>query len=428
MANVAILTSFRELNPWYSLTGIVKDQIRMLSEYGNNVILLVNEKFDLSNLPNHLDCTVLSIVPDADLIDYQNGQELSAAHRETADRTTVMLAEVIKQHNIDTIFTHDIVFTGWNRPYGEGIKQLNGKTPGVIWMHWIHSIPSQRDWWHMADYGPGHKLIYPNKTDALHVAEAFHTTLSSVRVIPHIKDLRTMYHFSASACEIIDRYPALMQADIVQILPASSERFESKGVDEVIKIMAFIKSLGVSVCLMVANQWATTQEHYANLKEYEVMATKYGLVPGKDFFFSSLMPDIAGNNYRVGIPSDILFELMQLCNLFIFPTRGETFGLVLPEISLASGALCVLNRSLQMQREISGGHTLFFDFGAYNVVMQRAPEAMDDYLRQIALAIMGRMQENDGIMTRTFMRKCYNYDYLYRQYYAPIMAEARVNS
>jgi hypothetical protein len=36
------------------------------------------------------------------------------------------------------------------------------------------------------------------------------------------------------------------------------------------------------------------------------------------------------------------------------------------------------------------------------------------------------MQENDSILTRTFMRKKYNYDVLYAKYYAPIMAELRL--
>ena len=115
---------------------------------------------------------------------------------------------------------------------------------------------------------------------------------------------------------------------------------------------------------------------------------------------------------------------MMMSNLFIFPTREETFGLVLPEVALASGALCVLNTSLRMMAEVGGGNTLYFEFGSYT--SDHICKDKDQYLKDLAKIILGRMQENDGILTRTFMRKKYNYDNLYAKYYAPIMAETRL--
>jgi len=425
MARIAILTTFQEFNEWYSLTGIVRDQVRMLTEYGNEVFLFVNEKFnDKKNLFNdNPHCTIVKQIPFAHLHDYQAEEPLTEEHEKTALAMSSMLLNTLTEFKIDTVFTHDLVFTGWNKPYAIGMQHMQGILLHIAWMHWIHSIPSRgSDWWNMAAYGRNHFLIYPNKTDRVLVAEAYRTTTSSLRIIPHIKDLRVMFRFSQDTCDLIDSYPALMQADIVQIYPASSDRFEGKRVAEVIKIIAFIKSLGLSVCLFIANQWATTVKHYANIKEYEALGRQYGLEPGKDLIFSSLFP---GDRYKVGVPSDILFSLMQLANLFVFPTREETFGLVLPEVSLASGALCVLNSSLKMQLEVSGGNTMFFEFGSYSHNINKTPEEMDGYLRAIAMTIVGRMHENDGILTRTHMRKKYNYDSLYAKYYAPIMSELK---
>lgn len=426
MAKIAILTTFQEFDPWYSLTGIVRDQIRMLTEYNNEVFLIVNERF--KNTKNPIDnphCTILPRLPFAHLHDYKGDEPLKEEHQKTIDDTKIMLLNTIEEFKIETILSHDIVFTGWNKPYALAIQQLKGKTPDTYWLHWIHSVPSAfAPWWQMSEYGDNHKLVYPNRTDIIRVAESWRTNTSSVRVIPHIKDLRIMYDFDEATCEIIDHYPALMQADVVQIYPASSDRFEAKRVEEVIKIFGAIKSLGHSVCLFIANQWATTQKHYANLMEIYAMGEKYGLTPGKNLIFSSLFPD---NKYKVGVPSKILYQLMQLSNLFVFPTREETFGLVLPEVSLASGALCILNSSLKMQIEVSGMNTLFFDFGSYSNIVNKEPEEWDNYLKQIAIVTLGRMQENDSILTRTFMRKKYNYDSLYAKYYAPIMAEMRIN-
>lgn len=427
MAKIAIITTFQKFNEWYSLTGIVKDQCRMLTEYGNEVFLFVNDQFNDSSyqIPN---VTIIPKIPFTHLYDYQDNEPLSPEHLIIAGKTCDMLIKSLKELNITTVFTHDVVFQGWHKPYAIGLQMIGDNLPGVNWLHWIHSIPTQfNDWWNLSAYGPGHKLVYPNSTDKIRVAENYRTMTSFVRTIPHIKDLRIMYDFDPETCEIIDSFPALMQADVVQIYPASSDRFEAKRVADVIKILGYIKSMGHSVCLFIANQWATLPKHYADIKEYEALGRKYGLEPGKDLIFSSMMHDERMNRsikFKVGVPSKILFQLMQLSNLFVFPTDHETFGLVLPEVSLASGALCVLNRSLQMQIEVGGGNTLYFDFGSYT--QRHEPPDRDEYLRQVALIILGRMQENDSILTRTFMRKHYNYDALYAKYYAPIMAETRL--
>lgn len=427
MAKIAIVTTFMKFDSWYSLSHIVLDQIRMLTEYGNEVFLFVNEQYSGDEIDfNNQNLTVIKGIPFTHLKDYQSINELTPEHDEIANKTRNVLIAKIKEYEIDTVFTHDIIFIGWSMPYAIGIQRIKDQLPNVVWLHWIHSIPSRfSDWWNMAEYGRGHKIIYPNATDRIRVAENYRTTTDSVRIIPHIKDLRIMFDFSEEACELIDNYPALMQADVVQVYPASSDRFESKRVAEVIKIMGAIKSCGHSVCLFIANQWATTQKHYANLLEFYELGRKYGLDPTRDFIFSSLFTVNNKQPYKVGVPAKILTQLMMLSNLFVFPTREETFGLVLPEVSLASGALCVLNKSLQMMTEVGGGNTLYFDFGSYTHNFE--PANMDDYLKQIALIILGRMQENDSILTRTFMRKHYNYDNLFRYYYAPVMAEVRLH-
>lgn len=420
MAKIAILTTFTKFDSWYSLTGIVRNQIEMLSDYGNEVFLYVNERY--KDEPFTDKATFVKKIPFTHLTDYQTVKDVTPEHHAIAQKTCDMLIESFAEHDIDTVFTHDFIFTGWNLVYALGVQKASPKLPKVSWLHWIHSIPTAgSDWWNMSDYGINHKIIYPNKTDRIRVAESYRTNTSSVRTIPHIKDLRDMFDFDELTRQLIDDIPALMQADIVQIYPASSDRFEAKRVAEVMRIISFIKSMGHTVCLFIANQWATTAKHRADIDEYYALGKSYGLEPGVDLVFSSFLTQFP---FKVGIPSKILTQLMMLSNLFVFPTDHETFGLVLPEVSLASGALCVLNRSLQMMWEVGGGNTIYFDFGSYTN-QHNAPDK-DEYLKQVAMIILGRMQENDGIMTRTFMRKTYNMDNLYMKYYAPVMAETRM--
>ena len=108
-------------------------------------------------------------------------------------------------------------------------------------------------------------------------------------------------------------------------------------------------------------------------------------------------------------------------NVFIFPTREETFGLVLPEACLC-GVMPVLNRSLDMMREIGGGHGSYHDFGSNE--REHRIEDEKKYYSDLAMILLGRMKENESIMSKTFMRLNYNWDSLYDHEYAPLFAES----
>jgi len=250
------------------------------------------------------------------------------------------------------------------------------------------------------------------------VAEQYRGSINDVRVIPHIKDMRSWFEFSAEACEFIKEHPGIMQADVVQVYPASGDRLDAKNVKIVIKIFQNLKSLGKSVFLLIANQWATTVRHREQLSnDYIKFVEDCGLVMGEEVQFTSLWRP---PKYEVGIRQAFLRELMQLGNLFIFPTREESFGLVLPEAALSSGCMCILNRSLTMQMEISGMLASYFKFGSYENTVNHENE--EGFYKDVAIITTGRMMENEALMTRTYMRQRYNWDNLYARYYLPVMA------
>lgn len=420
---IAILSNFMDFTPGYSLTGIVSDQVRMLSEHGHVVRVFVNEKYGAPEFggekyPRPHGCALEKKVPFAHLTDYRSMADLTPEHKLTVNAMRKLCVEELSK--FDIVFTHDLVFTGWNMPYAMGI-QAAARHPSLKntrWLHWIHSVPSLGcDWWNIGAYGQYQKLVFPNKTDQIRVAEQYRGHAKHVRVIPHIKDPRTWFDFSEETCKFIHKYPEVLQNDIVQILPASVDRLETKRVREVILIFSKLKSMGFSVCLVVANQWATGTQEKQDVNRYKTMAKRNGLVSGEFIFTSDLGPE-----YEVGIPKRMVRELFQLSNLFIFPTREESFGLVVPEASLAGGVLLVLNKSLQMQIEISGMNGLYFDFGSFTHTPKIEDE--DAFLTGVAHIILGRMRENESILAKSFMRQHYNYDALYHRVYGPVMEES----
>jgi glycosyltransferase involved in cell wall biosynthesis len=416
---IAILTNMMDFNPGYSLTGIIKDQTKMLVKYGHDVHLFVNEQFNKKELDSFKHVTVHQKMPFSHLVDYTSKNDLSEYHKQTIEKTTQMLIENLG--DFDFVYTHDFVFTGWFLPYGMGCQQASKKLPQIRWLHWIHSVPSTLyDWWCIRDYGPAHRLIFPNTADRIRVAEQFRGIADDVRVIPHIKDIRTWFNFSEDTCKLIDLVPSVLSSRLMQVLPAGTDRLFAKGVEPVIKIFSFLKRTGNPVCLLIANQWATGRNRKECIEPYVALAKKYGLEPGVDFVFTSDLTEAWAN----GLPQHMIRELFLCANIFVFPTREESFGLVVPEACL-SGVLPVLNGSLDCQRVISGNNALYFDFGSFHRSFEINLKNPDIYWSDLAKIILGRLAQDESLRMKTYFKNMNNMDYLYKNYYAPIMAEAK---
>lgn len=418
MSRIALLTNFQEMNPGYSLTGIVKDQARMLTRHGHEVHLFVNDQYHGEGFSD--DVTLRKQIPFTHLKDYKTRKDLTNEHKMTVQGTAKMLKAELKE--FDFAFSHDFVFTGWFMPYGLGCMEAGYELPNIRWLHWLHSVPSVfSDWWNIREYGPRHKLVFPNEIDRLRVAENYRGEISDVRVIPHIKDLRSWFDFGEDTCSFIDDFPGVMQSDIVKVYPASSDRLHAKGIKEIILILSKIKQRGFSVFCVIANQWATGKMPKQDIEHYKKMANRNGLKMNTDFVFTSEW-GYEKRMYENGIPKKMLRELFQCSNLFIFPTREESFGLVAPEAALAGGVLMVLNKSLSMMFEVMGFTGLYMDFGSYHQAFK--PEDEGKYFEDVASIILGRMKQNEAISSKTFVRKKYNWDSLYLNFYQPVMAEA----
>jgi hypothetical protein len=427
---VGILTSFTFINHGYSLTGIVEDQVRMLTSNGHEVHLFVCENFDekeKQKLFEHdpwtdINYTLHNIIPRADLTDYRK-EELSEDHKEVVKKTGEVLSKAIVENDITIMISHDWIFTGWNLPYGLGVIEAC-KTPvirKVAWMHWVHSVPTAKfPWWDIRKWGDRHRIVYPNKANQQLVAEQFNTNAHHVVVIPHIKDYRSYFEFSEETYNFIEDFPLIMQGDVTMVYPASTDRLGAKRVDKIITIFREFKKLNFTNCLVIANQWATGKARKEDLAGYYKRIRLAKMKINEEVIFTSEWRD----EFATGIPRRMLRELQLMTNLFIFPTHHESFGLVAPEAALC-GVEMVLNRSLPMLWETQGGNGIYAEFGSFEKNLQ-VPNTEKEYYEALAHLIIGRMQRNEIVASKTFNRKRYNWDNIYNRFYLPIFGESDI--
>jgi glycosyltransferase involved in cell wall biosynthesis len=163
---------------------------------------------------------------------------------------------------------------------------------------------------------------------------------------------------------------------------------------------------------LIVNQWATGRKSRESAKGYLSIASLNDLSLAEFNFLSEI-----SNEYTQGIDRRVLLELMQLGNLFVFPTVGESFGLVPMEAALASGCLTIINSELDEMQEIHGGFTELLRLTNKTKVdlgISR-PE-----LVSIADCILANM-DSPSIKHRTYIRKNFNMDAIYKKHYAKLI-------
>lgn len=425
---IAILTNFDNFRSGYSLTGIVRDQWSMLTAFGHEVTIFVNQGCDV---PEGLPASVATVIPKGHLIDYgvdpayPSCDSLTDEHEKLAERVQLCLERYLKDY--DLIVTHDWVFTGWNLPYCAGMKAAMENLPGARWLHWIHSHPLiVQDWHVFGRYGKNSKLIFPTTINRQFIVDQFLSDLDDVRIIPHIKDPRSFMRLRPDTIEFINAYPHILQSDIVQVYPIGTDRLVAKGLRELILLFAGMKKMKRRVCLIVPNSWATQRKDGRDsLDIYKRTAERNGLRWGRDVIITS---EFKSPTYEIGIPIEMVADLFRLSNLFIFPTLVESFGLILVEALMSGGILTVANRNVDSFFEVTNGTGMFAEFPSYRTSNDYDYQGVGErvYFEKLSKQIVAVLESENGIMGATRAIQRYNWNNVYHKHYEPMLAESEL--
>lgn len=389
---IGVLTSFGSMMDYYSLTSVVRTQLKMIHAAGHEPVLMAQSDFHWPEKPDW--CTIRTPIPTHTKVDYANAANISPEHQELVRQIEQNLVNDVM--DLDAILTHDLIFTGWNVPIGLAVRRAARKSGP--WFHWVHSVPGgARDYWILPENSV---LVYPNATDRVRCAENFRTFPEKVLVIPHCCDVRDLHVKTELGERIISRYD-LLGADLVQVYPIPTDRAEAKGILDVIRMFGCFKRMGRSVKLVIPNAWCNIDPWRNKVRNIMQFANQQGLNRSEVIFTSEAYPE-----HEVGVPLSVISDLTLCANVFICPTQSETFGLSLAEAAM-SGALLILNEDLPMMREIVGGagNAVWARFSSS--FMQTAHDDKDKYLMDIAKLALHAFNNSPSLRSTTYYRQNY---------------------
>jgi glycosyltransferase involved in cell wall biosynthesis len=210
----------------------------------------------------------------------------------------------------------------------------------------------------------------------------------------------------------------LLSGDVVAVYPARLDR--GKQPEKIIRLMAGVQRTGREPRLLIVDWQSQGDRFQTYMNELLELAEELGL-EGKVRFTSRL-----DDRCSQGVPRHIVTELMDLSNVYVHPSRVETYSLVVHEAMLR-GCLCVLNYDFPAMRELFGEAAIYMDFGSDRVDRTYLPDEQS-FWNEEALRLIAELGQNRAALAKTTARRLWSPDALWRDFepmlHLPAVGEA----
>ena len=391
---IVILTSFRQMPESYSLVNDVRDQIKTLKRFGHEVVFFAQENC----AGEGIECEMKAIFPHFKM-------EKNVVNEEIKNKIKSILEQELQ--DFDVAITHDLMFLQSFITYRTAIMEAN---TDIRWIHWSHSAVGQPLQLKM----PHSKYIYMNYSDIARFAKAIGVEQDDVRVVFNDKDPELFFGWHSLTKKIADIVD-LFNKDIIQVYPICSTRMDSKGIDHVIKVFGRLKSLGNRVLLIICN--SNPRKKKNEIQQKLALGKSEGLTENELVFTSEILEEAKGQ-----VPRQVVRDLMQLANLFIFPTISEVCSNILLEASMTK-QLVVLNKDFPALFDFGadGQTVLSFHFGSMQMPGFKFRDR--DAYTTLAKVIQQQLKNNKpDLQFRRILKDC-NLNTIYRNQLEPILWE-----
>lgn len=391
---IAIFTHLNHAPESYSPARGIKNQIKMLQQFGHSVELFVLEGSELD-----YGCVMRTVVPKFKRIKWVIDQEAKNK-----------FINILKQElpRFDLAITHDYYIDDCIT-YREAIKECG---VDIQWLHWARSGIGQG----FDFYMPNARYVYMNYADTDIFAKKINVPIDKVRVVFNEKDPSIHFKWN-NITKMIVNQTIMYDADICQIYPICSTRMDAKGINYIIQIFSKLKEFGNKVLLIICN--ANGRKRGEELEDKIRFAESCGL-NRDEFIFTSLLSENE-NNTENEVPHETVMQLMQMSNLFIMASKAEVCPNLLIEAAISNNLL-VINSDLSLLYDfVNKENVLSYPFTSdYNLHYKFKD---DKSLTILARHIEQKIKDNkaDKQMRETWRK--HRYEAIYYNMLAPILYE-----
>lgn len=424
MKRVGILTDFFSIDPAYSLTNVAGNQIKMLLRHGYDPLVLVDEYFpEQSDVPFPWNSVRLFKLPS---IPRSNRAELPKDWEKHLGKMTEAMREGLK--DIEVVLSHDLIYQPAQILYLMAAREIDKERDGSIhWLHWIHSatppalINTQDVYLKSVSLKFPHSfLVFPNEYSRARVARNFGYEEHEVKCVPHPTDFPEFFGFQEITKKLIDA-KGMLGAEFIACYPIRLDR--GKNVEFCLRIFAQLKKLGRSVRLIIIPFHSTGGDKVHYQRDLVQLGQRLGL-SGDELVFTNEFDE----SLKVRCPREMVRDLFLLSNIYIHPSRSETYSLVVQE-SILAGCFPILNFDFPPMMDIYGQEPLYAKFSSNidamtgfdgDTKVEYQPN-VDAYCKDVALRIISEYTQNRLMRLRTRLRRTRGIDSVFRNYLEPLL-------
>lgn len=409
MKRVGFLTTFCDVQSGYSLIAVAETQIKMLIDHGYDPVVLVQEgerwqaddgawhfkPFQEHGLWSRRQIDLRPVVPWRALV---YGDDLEGAVSETCQALASNLSDM------DVCITHDIVLQEWFVAHNVAMRRYAATRDDLTWLHWLHSCPMPRteSYPHSARFTPppGY-VVYPNATDVAFPIRAYRLAGQEWRALVHRHTLDPLAGCAGMTRHLVQASDFL-DSDIRCIYPVRLDR--GKQPERIIDLLAGCEAHGRTTKLLVCDWQSQGDRFQAYIKELADYAQERGV----SVAFTSRLHDGCSQ----GVPRDVVLELFGLCNVYVHPSRAETYSLTVHE-AMQAGCLCVLNHDFPAMRELFGENAIYVDFGSDRF---GRPDRPEEWWADEAMRVIAELERNRVLAARNATLREWTPDQAWREF------------